>query len=194
MGHLVFEWNGEIGAGDLLVGVGTLLLASVTAWLAKRTSADVKLSAESVAIAREAIDEQAKPFLVATPEQPGFDLSSTYERGTEEPTGAAWLLYVSLENFGAGPAILDGVNLETSTGKNIVDDDWKVEEIYAPNVEAKSVGISLGPNEPPNDGEQAALRLLYRSAGGVRYETSHGLEIRENPMRAIRLDFRQGRL
>jgi hypothetical protein len=86
------------------------------------------------------------------------------------------------------------VRLESHAGENLVDDDWKVEEIYPPGTEAKSVGVSLGAHEPPNDGERATLRLLYRSAGGVRYETSHGLEILENPMRAIRLDFKQARI
>lgn len=103
----------------------------------------------------------------------------------------AWLFYADLTNFGAGIAILDGVAFENSAGEDLVDADWKVEEIYAPEVDSRSVGISLGSNEPPGEGEQALLRLFYRSAGGVRYETSHRLELRENPMRAIRLDFRQ---
>lgn len=190
----MIEWNGELAAGDLLVGAATLILGGVTAWLARRTSADVKLSAENVALAREAIDEQMKPFLVATPEKPGFDLSSTYDRGVAELTGAAWLCYVALENFGRGPAILDGLTLETEQEENLVDDEWKVEEIYLPDSDPKSIGISLGKNEPPEEGKLLVLSLFYRSAAGQHYETTHRLEVRENPMQAIRLDLRQGKI
>lgn len=187
----IVNWNSEVGLGELIVGVATLLLAGTTVWLARRTSADVKLSGKSVDLAREAIDEQSKPFLVASLDEPTFDMSPVFERGDQSnPIDFVWLLYVDLENHGRGPAILDGVELLEVEGKNLVEVDWKVESIFVPDSGPKPWAVELA-GEPPHGGSKLALKLLYRSATGVRYETSHDVEVREGPQRAIRLNFRQ---
>jgi hypothetical protein len=132
------------------------------------------------------------PFLVATPDRPTFALSPTFDRDTQEPTGGPeWRCDVYLVNHGRGPAILDGASLHDEQGHELVASGWKVESIHLPGEDPELVGIGLGGNDPPRIGDgELVLRLLYRSATGVRYETSHRLEVASQE-RAIRLDFKQ---
>jgi hypothetical protein len=195
LAFLGLHWSGDINAGELLVGIGTLLLAAVTAWLARRTSEDVERGRESVAIAEKGLEMHDWPFLVAIPDRPTFALSPTYDRDTGEPTGdPEWRCDVKLVNHGRGPAILDGASLQNQQGDELVGQGWKVESILLPGEEPKLVGISLGDNDPPEpEGSELILRLLYRSATGIRYATSHRLEI-ASQLLAIRLDFKQTRM
>lgn len=192
---LGLDWSGEINAGDLLVGVGTLLLAGVTAWLAKRTSDEVDRSQEGIEVAQRGLEMHDWPFLVASPDAPTFDLSPTYDRDTGEPSGdPEWRCDVNLINYGRGPAILDGASLRNEAGSELVNTAWVVESIHLPEDEPTLVGIGLGDTgDLPVTDAHLTLRLLYRSATGVRYETSHRLLVRAH-QRAIRLDFKQTRL
>jgi len=192
---LGLDWSGEINAGDLLVGLGTLLLAGVTAWLAKRTSDEVDRSQEGIEVAQRGLEMHDWPFLVASPDSPTFELSPVFDRDTHEPVGdPEWRCDVKLTNFGRGPAILDGASLKDEAGAELVGTDWVVESIHLPDEEPELVGIGLGDaGSPPAADARLTLRLLYRSATGVRYATSHRLLVRER-QRAIRLDFKQIRL
>jgi hypothetical protein len=190
---LDLQVSGDINAGELLVGVGTILLAGITAWLAKRTGEEVDRGRENVDLAARALEMHDWPFLVATPDRPTFGLSPIFDRDTGEPVGdPEWRCDAILVNHGRGPAILDGASLRDIHGREFVDVHWKVESIYLPGEEPRLAGIGLGFNEPAPGGV-LTLRLLYRSATGTRYETSHRLEVAPR-QRAIRLDFQQTRL
>jgi hypothetical protein len=190
-----WDWNGRIDAGEAVVGAGTLLLAAVTAWMARRTGQDVKRGRESVEIAQRALELEDKPFLVATPAVPAFEISAAVDRDTGEPAGGPeWRCDVELVNHGRGPAIFDGASLTDEGGREYVGPGWKVEGIYLPGETSRLEGIGLGASKPPKpEGGRLTLRLRYRSASGVRYETSHRMEI-ASQRRAIRLDFRQTRI
>jgi hypothetical protein len=191
---LGLHWSGQLDAGEALVGAGTLLLAGVTAWLAQRTSEDVKRGRESVEVGRRGLELQDWPFLVAEPDRPAFDYSPTYDRETGELSGQPeWRCDVTIANYGRGPAIFDGASLKDASGNELVGGAWKVESIHLLG-ETELVGIGLGDHDAPapKDGT-LTLKLFYRSATGVRYETSHRLEIRPHGG-AVRLDFKQVRI
>jgi hypothetical protein len=158
-------FGSEITIGELLVGVGTLALACVTWWLAHRTSQQVELTRESI----EAID---RPFLVATTEK--FDLTPTFEGGSSEPTGDEWVLYAKLENFGKGPAVFDGMSLRDPSGNELAAQSWTTDSILK---EGESLDVGIPISEPAHEGTILKLRTYYRSASGVRYQTTHGLEV-----------------
>jgi hypothetical protein len=190
---LELKWDGRVSAGDALVGAGTLLLAGTTAWLARRTRQDVERNSEGVEIAARGLEMHDWPFLVATPDRPTFVFSGVYDRDTGEPNGdPEWRCDVNVANHGRGPAIFDGVSLKDEGDRELVGTDWEVESIHLPG-EEELFGVGLGTNEPPKvDSGILTLRLLYRSATGIRYETSHRLQV-ASADRAIRLDFKQSK-
>lgn len=179
--------SGDVPLGDLIVGVGTLALAIVTWFLARRTGEEVELTRENVELTRESIEAVDRPFVVAAPER--FELTPMFTRGEEEPSNVEWALFADLTNLGRGPAIFDGVVLENEDGSELVGEEWKVEMALVPSEESR-VGIGLSDREPPDQGTTITLRLLYRSASGVRYQTSHHLEV-GSQAEVTRLDFRR---
>jgi hypothetical protein len=190
---LELKWDGRVSAGDALVGAGTLLLAVTTAWLARRTRQDVERNREGLEIAARGLEMHDWPFLVATPDRPTFAFSGVYDRDTGEPNGEPeWRCDLNVANHGRGPAIFDGVSLRDAGNQELVGTAWQVESIHLPG-EEELLGVGLGTNEPPEvDGGILTLRLLYRSATGVRYVTSHRLQV-ASADRAIRLDFKQSK-
>jgi hypothetical protein len=170
------EW--KISLGDLIVGIGTLALAVVTWQLAKSSNRSL-----------EALD---LPFLLATPDRDrAFDFAPVFEEG-EEPVGAEWMLSVELVNLGAGPAIMDGIDLaDDQDGTELVKKDWEVDWLIKANQDAVTVGIPLK-GEPPDQASLLTLHIYYRSASGVRYVTTHQIRVGKQ-QRAHRLTFKRGK-
>jgi hypothetical protein len=169
----------EIELGDLVVGAATLLLALGTFLLARSSSKSL-----------EALD---LPFVIATPERGdgAFELMPIGPVG-HPPDEAGWALSVELANLGAGPGIVELIEIhETETGGQINDADWEVDEVLAKG-QTKDVGIPLR-EAPPSEGTWLSVDVYYRSASGRSYKTIHKIRIARN-QGAVRRTFRRVKL
>ena len=114
------SFDDSVSLGDALVAAGTLALAVVTFWLAWQTKREVGISTRSIDLAREGIEAQDMPFVIATanPEQ-SRELDTTVSMlrlwWGFDPDGGDYLLQIRLWNIGRGPAIARDVRLQIGT-------------------------------------------------------------------------------
>jgi hypothetical protein len=155
-----------IDLGDLVIGVGTLLLAIGTFMLARSGSKSL-----------EALD---MPFVVATPDgdDGAIALIPVGPRG-KPPTDVKWTLSAELANLGAGPGILEKIDIrERESGKSVTEGAWEIDEPLEKGAR-KDVGIPLA-GGPPSEGSLLTLDIYYRSASGRPYITNHTIKIGKN--------------
>jgi hypothetical protein len=168
--------------GEVIVGIGTLALALVT-WMLARSSA------RSV----EALD---LPFVLASSEGDGAFSYFPVDPEEEEPEDFEWSLSLSLDNLGRGPAIVDGIELRNKTAATeMTKTHWSWDRAVKAGEKTIHMAVPIR-DEPPDRGEEVAVRVLYRSATGARYLTDHVFEVGRN-LRAHRITFerrRPGRL
>jgi hypothetical protein len=201
---LAVSITADLSLGDLIVGVGTAALAAMTYLLARKAGQEVdlarqglSLTSDSIQVTRDSIEALDRPFLVATPQATtpsgtAFELQPTEDEYGEvdlsDPTGE-WALFAYVQNHGRGPAILDGVSIHDEARQERVPGDWRVEMFLPPDEPAQLIiAGTWAENEPPEERDELILRLFYRSASGVRYETAHRLRV-EQQHGATRLDF-----
>ena len=169
----------DIDLGDMVIGLATLLLAVGTFMLARS-------SAKSL----ESLD---MPFVIATPDRAegAFDLIGVGASG-KPPTDVRWSLSAELANLGAGPGILEKIDIrESKSGRPVTDGAWEVDEPLEKG-ERKDVAIPLE-SEPPNEGALLTLDIYYRSASGRPYTTTHRIRVGKNQS-AIRRTFKRSNL
>jgi hypothetical protein len=163
--------SGEIALGDLLVAVGTLLLAFFTWRLARQTRREVGLSAESIDMAREGIEAQDRPYVIASPVDPNTYVLLNTSSG----------LTLRLWNIGKGPGIVQGLSLDQEGER--IPTNLQAQVVLTQNGQRDFLDPPLWlksdlSDTPPVGDELGSLRLAYTDASGVPYETVSRLLIR----------------
>lgn len=174
--HLA-SFDDSVTLGDALVAAGTLALAGVTFWLAWQTRREVRMSMTSIKLAREGIEAQDMPFVIAAanPDQTrDFDTTISYLRmwWGFSPDGD-YLLQLRLWNIGRGPAIARDVRLEAD-GHDILHTRTAEEGeiVIGPN-QVHDLTLAVNGGEPPfGDDLRGAMRIYYSHIGGTEYMTN----------------------
>jgi hypothetical protein len=158
------DWT--LSLGDIVVGVGTLLLALVTWSLAKNTARSV-----------EALD---LPFVIATSEREGAFNLHPIDPDHPDSSDVIWAVAVKLKNIGAGPAIVDGLEIRHGeTNAPIMSTDWTWDKPISPGDETINQAVGLK-GDPPEQSDALRVCVLYRSASGNHYVTDHEFKIGRN--------------
>jgi hypothetical protein len=171
---LHLSWNGEVGAGDGVVGLGTLALAFFTWRLARQTKADVDVSRDSIAVSREAIEAADMPFVIPSsiPQDSPFNLHSTdFPAIRFEQAGPMHWLAVRL-----CPAIVRDLRLDLDGAELLAPmrNHFPVaaEQAHDLNAELQHAFV-------PADGERpGTLTVTYSHASGSLYRTECAVTIR----------------
>lgn len=100
-----------------------------------------------------------------------------FEEDSPAPIDDEWRLSARVENFGKGPAILEGgivlpFGQDPSTGPSPI---WKNEVPFRAG-ESRNQGFG-GLLDEPATGESLTLFIYYRSASGAKYATQHRLRV-----------------
>lgn len=190
----VIEITGEMTAGEAAVATGTLLLAVFTWRLARGTRREVALTEQGLALTRESIEAQDRPFAVATlvssGEGPRRSIARTRRAlQLREPIPGHqdqphWALMADCQNWGKGLAILEEASVRNAEGSELVTGSstpWP--RPLLPNERMRLV-LGLGGLSDPSAGDPLELRLYYRAASGLRYMTYHQLEVQNGSVAA----------
>ncbi len=203
--------DSEINLGDLIVGLGTGLLAGFTGWLAYQTRKAVGYTKRSVAaseqeikLARQNIEAQDRPFVIPTRQMERIkDVNHTLIR--EEPIPIRfinpeqrdhWRFQVRLWNMGKGPAVVTGIFITERVPPRrqvLAELDGEI-AIHAPHGVSDRHFDLTTPTQLPEPSEDALwrLRIAYRDATGVEYETTSLLQVSDD-LTCSCIDFRQSR-
>lgn len=180
----IAHWENTLTLGDALVAGGTLALAAATVWLVLQTKSEVKFSASSIDLARQGIEAQDMPFVVAVPNPDQIrQLNHTRSGnfmwwGLEE---GDYTLRMRFWNIGRGPAIARDVRLDLVDGEVLPYTPGE-RIIHAGGVADYVLGIS---GEPP-DGEVAGtLRVYYAHTDGTEYMTESEVAAYEGGVRCV---------
>lgn len=167
----IAKWENALTLGDALVAAGTLALALATVWLVLQTKREVKFSASSIDLARQGIEAQDMPFVVAVPDPEQV----RQLEATRDPANMWWgldeageyTIRIRFWNIGRGPAIARDVRLDLGDGE-ILPYTPGEQIIHAGGAADYVLGIS---GDPP-DGEAAGtLRVYYAHTDGTEYMT-----------------------
>lgn len=169
---LDFSWNGEVGAGDALVGAGTLALAWFTWRLARQTKADVDASRDSIAVSREAIEAADMPFVIPTPVPTSSPFSIRKDGPATisfEQAGSTHWLNLRLWNLGKGPAIVRDILLDLEDAqvlyglRNAIP--IATEQAHDLNVEMRYAFVATDYER------RGTLTVIYSHASGTHHQT-----------------------
>jgi hypothetical protein len=175
-GHLA-SFDDSVTLGDSLVAGGTLALAGVTFWLAWQTRREVGLSVKGIEIAREGIDAQDMPFVIASqdPNQSraldAFDLRRLW--WSTGPNGG-WLLQVRLWNIGRGPAIARDIRLQAGGDDFLGARAAEIGEIVieAGQVHDLILPVAIEESAFSSEDLRGAMRIYYSHIDGTEYMTT----------------------
>jgi hypothetical protein len=174
--HLA-TFDDSLTLGDALVAGGTLALAAVTFWLALQTKREVGNSNRSIELAREGIEAQDMPFVIATanPDQHReLDKSTSYLRlWWGFSPDADWLLQIRLWNIGKGPAIARDIRLQ-GAGRDILGPrSAEIGEIVIGPGQVNDLTLPVIGGEPPLDEDlRGSLQIYYGHIAGTEYMTT----------------------
>jgi hypothetical protein len=186
--HLA-SFDDSVTLGDALVAGGTLALAGVTFWLAWQTRREVRASMTSIELAREGIEAQDMPFVIAAanPDQArDLDTTVSYLRmwWRFSPDGD-YVLQLRLWNIGRGPAIARDVRLQAG-GRDVLRPRTAEEGeiVIGPN-QVHDLTLAVDGGEPPlGDDLRGAMRIYYGHIGGTEYMTNSLALIGDQGVRA----------
>jgi hypothetical protein len=179
--HSHLAWfDDSVTLGDALVAAGTLALAVVTFWLAWQTRREIGVSMKSIDLAREGIDSQDMPFVIAVPNpNQSHDLDTTVNGSRLwwglDPDGK-WVLRVRLWNIGKGPAIVRDVRLRFVMREFLDARTADVGEIVIGPGQAHDFTLPVEDGKPtlPPAGKDVTcvMRIYYSHIGGAEYMTA----------------------
>ena len=192
--HLA-TFNDTLSLGDALVASGTLALAAVTLWLAWQTRREVSLSTKSIDLAREGIEAQDMPFVIAVtnPDQ-GKYFDASFNRqlmwwGWEPADGVYWL-QARLWNIGKGPAIAGDIRLVLDGEDLLAPRSAEIGEIVVAPGQVHDINVFTS-SEPLDRDGWGTLRVYFAHSSGSEYMTISQARISERGVRCA--DFRHRR-
>jgi hypothetical protein len=156
------EISDNMSGGELLVGVGTLVLAGFTYWLGRAARNEGSQVAAQVAIERERLEGETRPYVVPAP-----DTNWTQGSGAAHYAGNKWRELLPVKNLGPGAALNVRGTLQFVT---------------SPDRFVLAVPTSVGPgdredlrlawvSDPRNDWERVSGDLEYWDISGAQWIT-----------------------
>jgi len=173
--NALIEFDWALSFGDAIVGFGTLALAAVTMWLAWQSRREVQVSTESIGLAREGIEAQDMPFVIAVPDP-------EQARSLDATKSSFWMwwdwhgeddvysLQVRLWNIGKGPAIVRDVRLQIGEEDVLKVRSGRFGEIVIAPGAAYDANLALE-SKPPEQERLGSLRVYFVHASGSEYMT-----------------------
>jgi hypothetical protein len=165
----------ELTLGDLLVGVGTLALAALTYGLGRAARAEGSQVAAQVAVERERLELEGRPYVVPAP-NPDW----THRSGGGAYASGRWRAFLPVKNVGPGAALNVAGVLDFGDPSGVTVD--LVPTSIAPG-EREDLRVHWDAPER-DDWQKVDGRLIFEDIGGARFQTSFTL-VDRNDVRYI---------
>jgi hypothetical protein len=181
---LHLSWNGEIGAGDALVGAGTLGLAWFTWRLARQTQADVATS-------QRAIEAADMPYVIAVPVASRLvsEGAGKGHMGFVTPAQGPVVVEMQLENIGKGPAVVVDVRLQIGPFGDVTAIPDQPQPLGAGRIADIRLQAFQNHEElrhPDHPGFSAGMmRIYYTHASGTLYQTASAVDLEGTYLRCL---------
>lgn len=171
----MIDLSNELSLGDAIVGAGTLALAAVTFWLAWQSRREVEVSTESIRLARQSIEVQDMPFVIAVPDP---DQTRQLDATTNpnlmwwgfEPAGGGPSLQLRLWNIGKGPAIARDIRLQGEDGELLRQRSERWGELVIGPGDSRDLNLGLE-GDSPERGQDGQFRIYFAHPLGAEYMT-----------------------